>query len=73
MPRIYSSCNDPIDFCKRCFPSEAVATAQYGNVALTGTGPDNRGNCFSHNSEHPPYDGDYKCVKCRKLLNEEDD
>ena len=42
--RIYTSANDPLDFCKRHFPSEAAAELRYGNL---GAGPDRRGNCFA--------------------------
>lgn len=50
MPRIYTSASDPIDFCQACFPTEEEALRMYGNV---GDGPDDRGNCFSYNEEHP--------------------
>jgi hypothetical protein len=73
MPRIYSSCSDPIDFCKHCFPDEKTAEALYGNVAITGEGPDDRGNCFGYEADHPPYeDTDYDCELCRKPLKEKD-
>lgn len=71
MPRVYTSTSDPIDFCYVCFPSEKSAQAKYGNV---GDGPDGRGNCFAHDSEHPPYedDGSYNCEKCGKPLTDGD-
>lgn len=70
MPRIYTSANDPIDFCRRCFPKEAKANSLYGNV---GDGPDKRGNCFDYDADHPNYEEtDYKCNSCRKLLTEKD-
>lgn len=71
MPRLYSSANDPIDFCKRCFPaSEKAAFIRYGN---RGDGPDDRGNCFSYNDYHPPYeDIDYICETCSKKLTAND-
>ena len=71
MPRIYSSCSDPIDFCKRCFPkTEEKAFAEFGNL---GDGPDDRGNCFGYDSEHPEYsDTDYTCHKCNKTLTDYD-
>jgi hypothetical protein len=67
--RIYTSANDPLDFCKRCFPSEATAERRYNNL---GDGPDGRGNCFSYDAEHPSYDdfGDYKCATCRRTLTD---
>lgn len=69
--RIYTSANDPLDFCQDCFPSEAHAESEYGNV---GDGPDGRGNCFGYNEDHPPYDTtDYRCVICREPLTSEDD
>lgn len=74
MPRIYTSESEPLDFCKRCFPkTEEKAFELYGNV---GDGPDNRGNCFGYDCEHPPYsdDGwdDYHCEKCKKKLTSND-
>lgn len=62
MPRVYTSANDPVDFCKRHFPNEAMALKRYGNK---GEGPDGRGNCFAHGAEHPDYDYEtYDCVTC---------
>lgn len=70
MPRIYTSANDPIDFCKKHFPSEADAEEKYGNV---GDGPDGRGNCFAHDAEHPDYGGNgYRCAECRRELTDRD-
>lgn len=71
MPRIYTSASDPIDFCRKHFPSEKDAKRRYGNV---GDGPDGRGNCFGYNDDHPPYEyEDYRCHTCGKLLDAEDD
>lgn len=71
MPRIYTSQSDPIDFCLKCFPKEESAKEQYANL---GDGPDNRGNCFDYNADHPPYqDDDYTCEKCNKKLTKKDD
>jgi hypothetical protein len=73
MPRIYDSASNPIDFCKRCFPAESTAEKKYGNVAVTGEGPDGRGNCYGYDEDHPPYeDCDYNCEKCGKLLTAND-
>jgi len=70
MPRIYTSASDPIDFCNRCFPSNARAKEQYYNV---GHGPDGRGNCFEYQADHPDYAGEsYTCTKCGKLLTTKD-
>lgn len=70
MPRVYSSANDPIDFCIECFPTYRSAEAQFGNV---GDGPDGRGNCFGYNDDHPPYeDTTYRCHDCKKPLTEDD-
>lgn len=70
MPRIYTSANDPLDFCNECFPNEGWANVDYNDV---GDGPDGRGNCFEYNAEHPPYQGtDYVCHACRRPLGEED-
>jgi len=71
MPRVYSSCSDPHDFCRACFPTEAEAEERYGDV---GDGPDGRGNCFGWDAEHPPYDGTgYRCTDCRAELGDDDD
>jgi hypothetical protein len=68
--RIYTSESDPIDFCRDCFPSEEDAIELYGNL---GDGPDGRGNCFSYDEGHPPYEEtDYKCETCKCLLTEAD-
>ena len=73
MPRIYDSANDPLDFCVRCYPTEGMAATKYGNVALTGEGPDGRGNCFGYDAEHPDYEyEDYKCTSCHRRLKGKD-
>lgn len=70
MPRVYTSQSDPVDFCKKCFPDEQEAIEKYGDI---GNGPDGRGNCFEHNADHPPYEGEeYDCELCRKRLNKRD-
>jgi len=70
MPRIYTSANDPLDFCTRHFPGERLARARYGSV---GDGPDGRGNCFEYNAEHPDYsDTDYRCETCTCTLSDSD-
>ena len=52
MPRVCDGNSDPHDFCSRHFPpTEAAAQAKYG----AGEGPDDRGNCFAYDPEHPPY------------------
>jgi hypothetical protein len=76
--RIYASDNDPLDFCRQCFPCEAEAFELYGHRGdgpdNRGDGPDNRGNCFEHDAEHPDYDGyaGYRCHACGKRLGEQD-
>jgi len=70
MPRIYNSYSDPLDFCIACFPNEQTAKENYdfGEV-----GPDNRGNCFSYDEEHPLYsETDYNCEICKKRLTDKD-
>ena len=70
MPRIYTSANDPVDFCKKHFPKEADAHEEFGNV---GEGPDGRGNCFDYEAYHPDYEGNqYVCKECDKELTDED-
>ncbi len=70
MPRITDSRSDPYDFCVRCFPNKQDAVKMYGN---RGDGPDNRGNCFDYNTDHPSYDSDYKCCKCKRELTDDFD
>lgn len=71
MPRIYTSCSDPIDFCRSCYPDEDEAIERYSNL---GDGPDGRGNCFDYNADHPPYsDCDYRCEDCGAELTDEDE
>jgi hypothetical protein len=72
MPRLYTSTNEPLDFCANCFPSEDEAEDIYGDM---GDGPDNRGNCFAYDADHPTYDEGrfYRCECCRKFLTEEED
>lgn len=73
MPRVYTSANDPLDFCAGCFPSLEQAENEYGNVEKSGEGPDGRGNCFEWDAEHPDYGGeDYRCYDCRKRLKAKD-
>lgn len=70
MPRIYTSANDPLDFCSRHFPGEKLAESRFGNV---GDGPDGRGNCFDYDADHPPYEGEeYVCRTCGCRLEEHD-
>lgn len=70
MPRIYTSTNDPLDFCLIHFPKEVDALRRYGNI---GDGPDGRGNCFGWDAEHPDYEGeDYNCHICKVRLTEAD-
>jgi hypothetical protein len=74
MPRIYDSASNPLDFCRRDFPSAAAAAELYGDPAITGLGPDGRGNCFGYNEDHPGYaDTDYTCQTCGEPLTEADD
>ena len=66
--RIYTSENTPLDFCTACFPPETVARNRYGNL---GDGPDDRGNCFDWDADHPPYDENgYQCCGCGELLRD---
>jgi hypothetical protein len=68
--RIYTSCSDPIDFCKRCAPDEDEAQELYGNL---GDGQDGRDNSFDYDSDHPPYGGErYKCETCDEELTDVD-
>lgn len=69
MPRIYTSESYPVDYCNRCFPkTEAKAFVLHGH---DGDGPDDRGNCFGYDCDHPDYsDTDYKCEKCGVQLDD---
>jgi hypothetical protein len=68
--RVYTSESNPIDFCCDCFPTEQEALIKFGDL---GDGPDDRGNCFSYNEDHPPYEEtDYTCETCGKKLTEKD-
>lgn len=70
MPRIYTGNNDPIDWCKHCFPKQINAIIKYG----PGEGPDGRGNCYDYEAAHPPYAGNgYRCDNCRKILGDKDE
>ncbi len=70
MPRIVTSSSDPIDFCRQHFPREGTARQAYANL---GDGPDDRGNCFSWNEEHPDYaEEDYRCETCNSVLTSRD-
>jgi hypothetical protein len=71
MPRIYDSRSDPYDFCFSCFPDNNEAEERFMN---NGDGPDERGNCYGYDAEHPAYRNEnYKCEDCDKLLDDEDD
>lgn len=61
MPRVYTSDNDPIDFCENCFPDRGGARMRFAHL---GDGPDGRGNCFSYDVEHPPYTDEDRCYDC---------
>lgn len=74
MPRIYDSTSSPRDFCMHCFdelfPDEEAARERFGNL---GDGPDDRGNCFAFDEEHPDYEGEgYTCENCRRGLSRRD-
>lgn len=69
MPRIYTSENDPLDFCAECFPPEDEADAEYKGK---GEGPDKR-DCYGYDCDHPPYsDTGYTCECCEKELTDDD-
>jgi hypothetical protein len=68
--RIYTSQSDPLDFCKACAPDEQEAILEFSNL---GDGPDDRGNCFGYDEDHPPYEHEeYTCETCGKILTAED-
>ncbi len=70
MPRIYTDTNDPIDFCQACWQLYAVTeTAAKQAYHGGGVGPDNRGDCWGWDAEHPDYEGDeYECYECNRHL-----
>lgn len=68
--RVYTSANDPLDFCKRCTPTQIQALARYGSI---GDGPNARGNCFAYDEDHPDYlDSGYRCEHCKRELADDD-
>jgi hypothetical protein len=70
--RIYTSQNDPLDFCNRCADhlDETEARVRF---AYLGDGPDGRGDCFAYDAEHPDYmDDDYQCEDCGSYLTDAD-
>lgn len=70
MPRIYTSRNDPVDFCQKCFLGPKTAEEKYSGL---GDGPDGRGNCYEYDAFHPDYSGeDYVCAKCKVMLTDDD-
>ncbi len=71
MPRVYASNSDPIDYCRTCF--YALAYVLHG-LHETGEGPDDRGDCFGYDCDHPEYeDTDYTCWNCGRHLTSRDD
>ena len=73
MPRIYDSASNPLDFCKRCFPKSEKTALKYADEKKYGPGPDDRGNCFGYDAEHPDYDDtDYRCETCNRQLSSKD-
>lgn len=71
MPRLFTSKNEPMDFCRHCWPDLATAERHF---ATGEEGPDGRGDCFDYDTEHPPYDDEiYTCCACECDLNEDDE
>lgn len=65
MPRIFSPENEPMDYCKRCFPHAVKKAVETGKDYDT-----------ENPHEHPPYDScTYRCDNafCNTPLREEDD
>lgn len=51
----------------------AVRRGCAGRVRESGDGPDDRGNCFGYDEDHPPYEEtDYRCHFCDAPLDEQD-
>ncbi len=70
MPRIYDSTSCPHDFCGDCMPNGEDAFNRFGRGP---DGPDNRGNCYGYDADHPDYDEcDYYCQDCQGQLYSED-
>lgn len=69
--RVYNSESEPLDFCLKCFPkTEAEAFKKYGGRE---SGPDDRGDCFGYQCDHPDYDDcEYSCEVCNKPLTGKD-
>jgi hypothetical protein len=69
MPRLYSQCGDPYDFCHRCFPPESEV--EPGGEYWDGPGPDGRDDASGHDCPHPDYDPeDYHCDDCGVKLTD---
>lgn len=72
--RIYTSTDHIIDLCRRCAAGldDAKAFARWGH---DGDGPDDRGNCFAFDVEHPDYtdaEMGYTCDTCGRALTHRD-
>ncbi len=68
--RIYTSESIPVDFCRASAPSQEEELDMFNNL---GDVPNDAGNCFSYDEEHPPYEEtDYKCADCGEPLEAAD-
>ena len=73
MPRIYDSVDDPYDYCKKCFPSEAEAKKRHDKKGHI-YGPLSAVINISYDAWHPSYDNeDCRCHDCEKPLDGSDD
>ena len=85
MPRIYDKENNPLDYCRDCFPGEDVFLNEQGcwdnkndmekcrfcNLAY---GESDRCCHYGYNCDHPSYeDTEYECAECDCELTSEDD
>lgn len=65
MPRIYTSANVPLDFCRKHYPNKEYAERRFADM---GRGSDGE-NRFEYGADHPAYGlGDYACHLCGKRL-----
>jgi hypothetical protein len=67
MPRlsiVHENYNEPVDYCRNCYPRTVGAVAAHWNVSPHGVDMDN---------EHPDYADDaYTCESCGRSLTSRD-
>jgi hypothetical protein len=62
--RLYDTDNNPLDYCRGCFPRTLLDAAEL---------LDEPSSLISHDADHPPYsDTDYQCEECAQPLTDID-